>query len=320
MTHPGKPIDLPMILCLNLNAAIDKTIVVSSFEINKIHRPEAVIALAGGKGCNVARALKTLGEEPVVSGWVGGFAGEFIEKELHQEGIQTDFVRTDFESRTCTSILDPENQTMTEIYEKGESVPAEKVRELYEHIRRVIGNYKAITLSGSLPPGVPPDFYARVIEVAKEARVLTFLDTSGEALRRGAEAEPFFVKPNEAEAKSLLGVQPGDSLDFAQAAIEISTRYKTNVVLSLGANGAMAAKEGEVFIVKSPDVEAKSAVGSGDCLLAGLTYGTLQGFSFEETITSGVAAGTANTLTIGAGKFKIDDYKKLRSQLHIQAK
>jgi fructose-1-phosphate kinase PfkB-like protein len=89
-----------MILCLNLNAAIDKTIVVSSFELNKIHRPELVIALAGGKGCNVARALKTFREVPVVSGWVGGFAGQFIETGLRREGIQTDFVYIDFEWRT----------------------------------------------------------------------------------------------------------------------------------------------------------------------------------------------------------------------------
>ena len=75
-----------MILCLNLNAAIDKTIIVSSFEINKIHRPEFVIALAGGKGCNVARALKTFGEIPVVSGWVGGFAGQFIENGIASGG------------------------------------------------------------------------------------------------------------------------------------------------------------------------------------------------------------------------------------------
>src|SRR5512133_735283 len=83
--HQGKRSKSAMILCLNLNAAIDKTIVVSSFEINRIHRPESVLSLAGGKGCNVARALKTLGEVPVVSGWVGGFAGRFIEDELHQE-------------------------------------------------------------------------------------------------------------------------------------------------------------------------------------------------------------------------------------------
>jgi tagatose 6-phosphate kinase len=306
-----------MVLCLNLNAAIDKTIVVSSFEVNKIHRPKSVIALAGGKGCNVARALKTLGEEPVVSGWVGGFAGQFIEKELHQEGIQTDFIHTDFESRTCTSILDSENQTMTEIYETGELVPAEKVEELHDHIRKIIGKYKAITLSGSLPPGVPSDFYAGVIEIAKATDVLTFLDTSGGALHMGLAAEPFFVKPNEAEVKSLLDVKQNGSFDFVQAAVEISTNYKTNVLLSMGAEGAIAAHGQEAFIVQNPIVDAMSAVGSGDCMLAGLTYGILHGFSFEESIIYGVAAGTANTLTIGAGHFKLEDFERLRGQVRI---
>jgi tagatose 6-phosphate kinase len=306
-----------MILCLNLNAAIDKTLVVSSFAINRIHRPESMIALAGGKGCNVARALHQLGEVPVVSGWVGGFAGRFIEEELHREGIQSDFVHTDFESRTCTSIVDPEKQTLTEIYELGESVPTAKVEELRDHVQTIIGNCRAVTLSGSLPPGVPADFYANVIEIAREANVLTFLDSSGDALRKGAEAAPFLMKPNEAEAKSLLGVESGRSVDFAQMAVEISMTYKTNVVLSLGAEGAIAAKGQEVLVIKSPTVEARNAVGSGDCMLAGLTYGFLQGLSFEQAIVYGVAAGTANTLTIGAGRLRIDDFERLCDEVQI---
>ena len=307
-----------MILCLNLNAAIDKTIVVSSFEIDRIHRPDSVIALAGGKGCNVARGLKTLGDHPVVTGWVGGFAGQFIEAELQREGIQTDFIHTDFESRTCTSILDREKGTMTEIYEAGEIVPEEKIDELRDHIRTIIGDYKAITLSGSLPPGVAPDIYADIVEIAREAGVLTFLDTSGPALRKGVVAGPFFVKPNETEAKSLLGVEQDDALDFVQAASGISTKYKTNVLLSMGAKGAIAARGGETFMIESPTVDAKSAVGSGDCTLAGLTHGILHGFSFEEAITAGVAAGTANTLTIGAGQFKLEDFERLRSQVQLR--
>jgi len=279
-----------------------------------------MIALAGGKGCNVARALKTLGETPVVSGWVGGYSGQFIEHELHREGIQTDFIHTDFESRTCISILDREKQTMTEIYEMGEAVPLEKISELRDHLLKIIGKYKALTLSGSLPPGAPSDFYASAIKIAKEANVLTFLDSSGDALRKGAEAAPFFMKPNETEAKSLLGIELKSSIDFAQAAVEISVRYKTNVLLSMGAKGAIAANGQEVFIVKSPTVVAKSAVGSGDCMLAGLTYGFLQGSSFEQAIIYGVAAGTANTLTIGAGQFRIEDFERLRNQVQISAK
>jgi tagatose 6-phosphate kinase len=309
-----------MILCLNLNAAIDKTFVVSSFEINKIHRPESVIALAGGKGANVARALKTLGETPTVSGWVGGFSGQFIENRLQLEGLQTDFVHADFESRSCTSILDREKQTMTEIYEVGDSVPLERINELREHIRKIIRKYQAVTLSGSLPPGVPSDFYADLIEIARKENVLTFLDTSGDALREGIKAGPFFIKPNDTEAKSLFGLNPYDAFDFTQIAAEISTKHKTNVLLSLGANGAVAAKGKEIFIVKSPNVEAKSAVGSGDCMLAGLAHGFLQGLSFEEAVMCGVAAGTANTLMIGAGQFKIEDYERLLGQIRISSK
>jgi tagatose 6-phosphate kinase len=306
-----------MILCLNPNAAIDKTIVVPSFAIDRIQRPESVISLAGGKGCNVARGLKTLGETPVVTGWVGGFAGQFIETELQREGIQTGFIHTDFESRTCTSILDSSNGTMTEIYEVGEAVPQEKVEELRTQIRALIGNYEAVTLSGSLPPGVPPDFYAGIIEIARQAGVLTFLDSSGDALRQGAEARPFFVKPNEIEAKSLLGIEPDQPVDFVQAALQISMEYQTNVLLSMGAQGAIAAHGPEAFIVKSPAVEAKSAVGSGDCTLAGLTYGILRGSSFEVALACAVAAGAANTLTIGAGQFKWEDFERLRDQVQI---
>ncbi|HEY9525484.1 MAG TPA: 1-phosphofructokinase family hexose kinase [Anaerolineales bacterium] len=309
-----------MILCLNLNAAIDKTIVVPSFEINKIHRPDSVLSLPGGKGCNVARALKTLGETPVVTGWVGGFAGQFIETELQREGIQTDFIHTESESRTCTSILDREKGTITEIYETGEAVPREKIEELRFHIRGILGNYKAITLSGSLPAGVPPDFYASIIETAREAGVLTFLDTSGDALRLGLEAGPFFIKPNETEARALLGLKTNDVSDFAQAVAEIAQTYQTNVLLSLGARGAIAAKEGETFLIKNPSVEAKSAVGSGDSMLAGLAYGILHGLSFEEAITCGVAAGTANALTLGAGQFKIEDFARLRDQVQMYKK
>ena len=305
-----------MILCLNLNAAIDKTIVVSSFEINKIHRPESVIAQAGGKGSNVARALKILGEAPVVSGWVGGFAGQFIEDELQREGILTDFIHTEFESRTCTSILDREKQTMTEIYEAGESIPVEKINELRDHFLTIVDQYQAVTLSGSLPPGVPTDFYADLIKIARNVKVLTFLDTSGDALRKGLEAGPFFVKPNETEARSLLQIEQNDSLDFAFAAAEISTKYRTSVLLSLGAKGAIAAQGSETSLVKGPSVEAKSAVGSGDCMLAGLTYGILHGYSFEDAIACGVAAGAANTLMIGAGQFRIEDFERLGGLVH----
>ncbi len=179
-----------MILCVNPNAAIDKTVVVNSFRLNEIQRPEQVLAFPGGKGCNVARALKTLGERPVVAGWVGGFAGQFIEMGLLNEGIDTAFVHTDFESRTCMSILDPVNDTLTELYEKGDPVPSEKVAEFAAWFRSHVAEYDAVTFSGSLPPGVPLGFYRDMIEIAHAANVPVLLDSSGEALRQGVTAKP----------------------------------------------------------------------------------------------------------------------------------
>src|SRR5947209_3566371 len=119
-----------MILCINANAAIDKTVVVPGFVLNEIQRPESVLALPGGKGANCAKGLKHLGESPLVSGWVGGFNGRFIEEGLQRQGIDTAFVYVEAESRTCLSILDPAQGTLTELYEKGDPIPAGKVEEI----------------------------------------------------------------------------------------------------------------------------------------------------------------------------------------------
>ena len=297
-----------MILCVNLNAAIDKTAVINSFQLGQIHRPTAVKSLPGGKGCNVARALRQFGEEPLVTGWVGGLAGQFIEDGLYQEGIRTDFVYTDFESRTCLSILDSSNQVMTEIYEKGDAVPAAKVAEMLARFGEMVKGCTAVTLSGSLPPGVPQDFYAQLINLAHQAGVPAFLDSSKEALLQGVTANPFLIKPNETEVAILAAHELETQADFAAAAAAISTRYETIVVLSLGKEGAIAAQGQEVIHVQNPPVAAQSAVGSGDCMLAGLAYGFTQGLPFAEAVKFGVAAGTANTLVIGAGQFMMRDF------------
>jgi tagatose 6-phosphate kinase len=309
-----------MILCLNLNAAIDKTIVVDSFALDKIHRSEKVVALAGGKGCNVARALSKMGKMPVVSGWVGGFAGKFIEDELNKEGIATDFVETGFESRTCTSILDQENQTMTEIYEKGEAVPEEKIEAFVARFTEIVGNYRAITLSGSLPPGVPSNIYARLIQIACAAGIPTYLDSSKKALRDGIAAQPFLVKPNEEEISALLDEKPGSSVhQLATATQTIASRYTTTVVLSLGERGALVSDGERVIQAQPPKVDAISAVGSGDSMLAGFVAAFSEGMDLEEAIKSGVAAGTANTLTLGAGQFSVDDFERIREQIVIKS-
>ncbi len=306
-----------MILCVNLNAAVDKTIVVDSFQPGHIHRSDVVHSLAGGKGCNVARALKQLGEKPMVTGWVGGTAGQFIENGLKDEGLTFDFVYTDFESRTCTAILDSSNHVVTEINEKGDMVPPEKVADMLEHFRAIVGGATAVTLSGSIPPGVPPDIYAQLIHIAHEAHVPAFLDSSNDALLQGVRAKPFLVKPNETEVSILAKRELTTLTEFAGAAVGLSKRYETIVVLSMGEEGAIVAKEKTAVHVQAPQVAAKSAVGSGDCMVAGLAVGFSRGFDLIKAARYGVAAGTANTLVIGAGRFSLDDFEDVFSQVIV---
>ena len=304
-----------MILCVTANAAIDKTAVVSPFRIDQIHRPQQMLALPGGKGCNVARALKQLGDVPVVTGWVGGFAGQFIESGLQKEGIETAFVHVDGESRTCLSILDPEAHTMTEIYEKGAVISAEKLSELIYWFSENIGKFRAVALSGSLPAGVPADFYAELIGSARVAGVPVFLDASGEALKRGLEARPTLIKPNKKEFADLVGRTLESIEDYAAAALRLWAQYRVKVILSLGGEGALAVDDNQVIHALPPSVEFVSAVGSGDCLVAGMLHSRVRGGSLEEQLRAGVAAGTANTLQLGAGIFTREQFDQIYAQV-----
>ena len=188
---------------------------------------------------------------------------------------------------------------MTEIYEKGEPVPAEKNEELEAHFWKIVEDYHAITLSGSLPPGVPSDIYARLIKIAHEAGIPSYLDSSKNALRDGIAAKPFLVKPNEKEISVLLDEKPGSSVRELAAAIQnIALRTTSTLILSLGERGALISDGQCVIQAQPPKVNAISAVGSGDSMLAGFVAAFSEELPLEEAIKTGVAAGTANTLTL----------------------
>jgi len=303
-----------VILCVNPNPAIDKTVVVPGFRLNAIHRSASVLALPGGKGCNVARALVTLGESAMVTGWVGGHAGRFIEEGLAAEGIGAAFVHTEAESRTCLSILDSESGGVTEIYERGESITESQVAELLARYRVLLGQVTGVTLSGTLPPGCPPDLYRTLIEVAREQGLPAYLDSSGEALREGLLGRPALVKPNAAEFAEVTGAPSTGPGDMIRAMQEIAARYETTVVVSRGAAGALANDGRTAWEVRAPRVEARSAVGSGDCLLAGLAFGLSRGLPLPDAVRCGVAAGSANTLQTGAGRFVRTDFERLLAE------
>ena len=314
-----------MILCVNPNAAVDKTVSVEHFHVNAIHRPSFELALPGGKGCNVARAIRSLGRQAVVTGWVGGHAGRFIIDGLRAEGIGAAFVRTPEESHTCLSILDPALGTVTEIYEKGRPVTEREVQAFYDLFRKWLGRVALVTLSGSLPPGAPPDFYAELIRLARRQNILAILDSSGEPLKTGWEGgRPAMLKCNRAEISGLVGHSLSELDELIQAARELCLQGEARVVVTLGASGAVACQpagpgRAQTWLAQPPRINPVSAVGSGDAVMAGVACGLVERMSFDEALRLGMAAGAANTLLLGAGRLRKEDVDALKDQIRVAA-
>src|SRR5918996_849114 len=293
-----------MIVTVTLNAAIDRTLVVPNFQPGHRHRASAGFQSAGGKGINVARALKRLGAPVVATGLAGGRTGTLLVEELTAEGILNDFVRIREESRTSTAVLDPTSNAYTEINEWGPEIGEDELEFLLEKLAYLSQRAEFVVFAGSLPRGVDPGLYGELIHDANRRNLLTVLDAEGDALRLGVEAEPYLVSPNVSEAEALVGHEFVDDDDLATGLDEVAELGARNVLITLdtGCYALLREERAEARLrASAPEVEAVSTVGAGDTLLAGFIAARTAGRSFEEAVRAAVAAGTASVLEAGAG-------------------
>ncbi len=298
------------VLTITLNAAIDKTYVVNNFTLDRVHRPQEMKSVAGGKGINVARVCKTLGKPSLASGFVGGHNGRFIENHLRMEGIPFDFVRVKGESRLCIAIVDLLNKTQTEVNEWGPPVGEKEARRLERKVKELLPGATFLVFCGSAPPGTPPDIFARLTRLARDFSVPAILDTSGELLREGLGAHPFMVKPNLRELEYLVGRDLNDEGDVMEAMRAISDKAEI-VVVTLGREGAIMLVEGDFIYTPGLEVPFVSAVGSGDSFLAGFICGLLDKRSLEDCLRLANACGAANVMVVGAGMARREDIEEL---------
>jgi 1-phosphofructokinase/tagatose 6-phosphate kinase len=309
-----------VIVTVTLNAAIDRTLNVPNFQRGQRHRATEGMTIAGGKGINIARALKTLGLPVVATGLAGGRTGTRIVEELTNEAILNDFVRIEDESRTSTAVVDPTGNTYTEINEWGPQVRSEELEFLGEKLAYLSGSADAVVFAGSLPREVDDGFYAEAIREANRRGVQTVLDAEGEPLRAGVQAEPLLVSPNQREAEALAGQEFNEEDDFMIGIDTIAERGARNVLIS-HESGCFALlreeREPRRFRVDAPRVDPVSTVGSGDVLLAAFLAARLEDRPAEEALRQAVAAGTASTLTVGAGRFDPKEMSRLVDSVRV---
>jgi 1-phosphofructokinase/tagatose 6-phosphate kinase len=295
-----------VIVTVTVNAALDRTLTVPAFQIGHRHRSSEVLTLAGGKGLNVARALKLLEVPVVATGLAGGRTGTRIVEELTGEAILNDFVRIAHESRTSTAVVDPTAGTYTDINEWGPEVTPAELDTLIEKLRYLSRGADFVVLAGSLPRKVPVTFYADAVRDLTRRDVRVVLDSEGDALRVGAEAAPFLVSPNQTEAEGLVGQELEDDDDFLMALEAIAEMGPRNVVITLE-NGCFAllrlGRKTRRVRAFAPFVEPISVVGSGDVLLAQLLAAIVEERTLETAVRMAVAAGAAAVREVGAGRF-----------------
>jgi 1-phosphofructokinase/tagatose 6-phosphate kinase len=292
-----------MIITVTLNPALDKTLEVPNFTPGRRHRTVDQVTMPGGKGVNVARAIKRLGQPVIATGLAGGATGTRIVEALNGEAILNSFVRIREESRTNTAVLDPTTGLQTEINERGPAVSPQELELFHEKLLYLAKGASMCVFAGSLPRGVEPDLYATLIREVKKLGVTTVLDTEGEPLRLAVRADPDIVSPNELEAEELVGQEFNDVEDRAQAVIEM-TRLGAREAIMTVADGCYAhvLDDGPaLFRVSVEEVEARSRIGSGDAFLAGYVAARYAGRPPEHCLRYGVACGAESIQHFGAG-------------------
>jgi 1-phosphofructokinase family hexose kinase len=292
-----------MIITVTLNPALDKTLQVPNFTPGRRHRTVDQVAMPGGKGVNVARAIKRLGQPVIATGLAGGATGTRIVEALNDEAILNAFVRIREESRTNTAVLDPTTGLQTEINERGPAVSAQELELFHEKLLYLAKGASMCVFAGSLPRGVETDVYFDLIKEVKRLGVTTVLDTDGEPLRLAMRAEPDVVSPNELEAEELVGQEFNDVEDRAQAVVEM-TRLGAGEAIMTVRDGCYAhvLEEGPLlYRVSVAEQEARSRIGSGDAFLAGYVAARYMSRSPVECLRYGVACGAESIQHFGAG-------------------
>lgn len=307
-----------MILAVTLNTSIDKFYMLDRFEPYTVMRVRKVNNTAGGKGMNVARIAALGGEEVTVMGFVGGYNGQFFESLITQPNIRKAFTHVKAETRSCINGWDDSLKRSTEYLEPGEMVSLKEVERFTGDFGRELKNAHVVAISGSLPAGVPKDFYATLISLCTQAGIPVLLDTSGEALVQGVKAVPTLIKPNTDELKQLLQKESSSREEIIKAAMELNAGGIERVVVSLGAEGAlMVCREG-IFHGKPPRIEPVNTVGCGDSMIGGFALGYARGWTAYESLRYAVAVSAANALSMGTGSYDRTDLENMLQQVIIQ--
>ena len=307
-----------MILTVTLNAAIDKRYVVNNFKTGEVNRVKECTYVPGGKGLNVSKPASIYGAEVTATGFVGGYAGAYIENALKPFGIKSAFYHVAAESRSCINIWDEVNKVQTEFLEPGFTLTEEDFAGFEEKFCNLVKEAKVVAMSGSVPKGLDGTAYQRLIKIVKEAGIPVILDTSGVLLQEGMKAAPTLVKPNQDELELLFDTKIHSMDEVLKYAVEIQKSGIPYVAVSLGGEGALLVCEEGIYHGKPPKIQVVNTVGCGDSMVGGLAVALKRNYRAEEALRYAVAVSAANALSPNTGDFDPVEYQKIYDKVVVE--
>lgn len=291
-----------MIITVSLNPSVDKTCRGLLMRPGQVNRMQESKDLAGGKGINVTRVLRSYGEEVRALGFLGGYTGTLIEEAMQELSATCAFTKVKEPTRTNINVI-TEDGYVTEILEPGPQITEEEWQRFLKEYEQSIPAADIIVLSGSLARGIPDNGYATLIQLAKRQNKKVLLDTSGPALKEGAAAAPYLVKPNKKELEFLTGRSIKSEEDICDAAMRLFEQGIQMVAVSLGEKGMVLADEKEMLFARAPKVKTCNTVGCGDTAVASFVLSYLRGENRETALKWAVARSAANAATMENGCF-----------------
>lgn len=305
-----------MIVVGGFNSSLDRLIEVEALTPGHVLRARRAQALPGGKGLHVATAIAALGEAARLVGIIDLQHREEFASFSSSHGVEFRGVPVSGTLRTCLALREDSGAT-TEILEPGPQLSGGEREALLGAFLDACRDAPTVVLTGSVPPGLHAGTYGELVAELRDRGARSLVDASGELLARACEARPFLIKPNREEAAALTGITLTTRADAARAALQAVGRGIELAVVSLGADGAVAAHGGAVYQASVPLPAVCNVVGAGDCLLGGLAVGLSRGWPLERVLGLGVACGTAKALSSETGSFRAEDVDALLPRVQV---
>ena len=304
-----------MIITLTPNPSVDRIVTLERIRFNETLRTENARIEWGGKGFNVSRGLSILGEESLALGWMGGWSGRMMDAGLRDLGTPTDFVWVEDETRTNTLVFEAEGEWYVRLVEAGPYIPESAIEGIYQKVDSHTIAGDILLACGSLPKGVPENFYGQLIRHLKHREIRVCVDSNGQALRHALAEKPFLLSPEVLDAEAIVGYPIKTNDDAKRAVVAFLRQGVQHVAIAPSSQSVILGIQRELVMATAPKMATRNANFASDALLAGLVYGFAKNLEFEQIARWGVGFMTVASNKATLSEVKLADVEAMLPRL-----